>query len=123
MHSIKTEPSNYTPRVNFDVSGKLILKGRSLMLNASAFYDPLITWSDQLVVKSVHLTVDLDYINTSSSKKLLELLNILDRNVNIQEFIVYWCFESDDEDILLKGQILEDRLKKARFYFTELAGV
>ena len=93
------------------------------MVNASAFYDPLITWADQLNAKSVNLTVDLDYINTSSSKKLLELLNILDRNNNIQEFIVYWCFESDDEDILLKGQLLEERLIKARFFFTELAGI
>jgi len=123
MQSIKTESSDSTPRVNFDASGKLLLKGRSLMLNASTFYDPLIFWSDQLNTKSVHLTIDLDYINTSSSKKLLELLNILDRNNNIHEFIVYWCFENDDEDILLKGQILEERLKKARFYFTELAGV
>jgi hypothetical protein len=51
------------------------------------------------------------------------MLKILDERNNIKEFIVYWGFESDDEDILIKGQILEERLKKARFRFKELAGM
>ena len=117
------QPSNYTPNVNFNVSGVLSMKGRSLMLDAVAFYDPLIHWLTDLDVPSVHFTIELDYFNTSSSKKILEMLKTVDCNNKIKEFVVYWAFESDDEEILLKGQILEERLKNARFCFIELAGV
>lgn len=93
------------------------------MLDAVSFYEPVIQWLKDLIVPSVHFTIELDYFNTSSSKKLLEMLKIIDENENVKEFIVYWRFESDDEEILIKGQILEERLKNARFCFKELAGV
>lgn len=93
------------------------------MLNAPSFYEPLIEWVANLESVPVQFTIELDYFNTSSSKKLLELLNIIDGKNNIQEFIVYWAFESDDDDILIKGQILADRMKNAKFRFKEIAGV
>jgi hypothetical protein len=93
------------------------------MLDAVNFYTPLVDWIKNLDCKSVHFTIEIDYFNTSSSKKLLEILKILDEQDNVKEFIVYWGFESDDEDVLTKGQILEERLKKARFRFRELAGL
>jgi hypothetical protein len=123
MQRIFIEPTNYSPQVVFDADGKLSLKGRSLMLDAISFYDPLIEWATLLNTPSVKFTFELDYFNTSSSKKLLDLLKALDDNNNIQEFIVYWTYETDDEDTLLKGQILEERIRKARFLFQELAGV
>ena len=94
------------------------------MLDAVSFYEPLIEWASctkHTFCKFYHF--ELDYFNTSSSKKLLELLKIFDNNRNVKEFIVYWGFETDDEDILIKGQIFEERLKNARFCFKELAGV
>lgn len=122
-HKVVKQPTNYTPFVSFDPSGNLVLKGRSLMLDAVGFYSPLIEWAKNLDSKSVHFTIEIDYFNTSSSKKLLEILKILNDRNNIKEFVVYWGFESDDEDILIKGQILEERLKNAQFRFKELAGV
>jgi hypothetical protein len=123
MQSIYKEPTNYSPQVVFEANGKLSLKGRSLMLDAVSFYEPLIEWAAMLNKQSVNFTIELDYFNTSSSKKLLELLKTLDDNNNIQEFIVYWAYETDDEDTLLKGQIFEERIHNARFLFQELAGV
>ncbi len=93
------------------------------MLKASGFYRPLISWFTSLDAKSVHFTIELDSCNSISLQKILELLQIVDRNNNIVEFVVYWGFEKDDEEILLKGQILEQQLKKATFLFTKLAGV
>ena len=93
------------------------------MLDANSFYTPLIEWLHELQAEKVHFTIEMDYFNTSSAKKLLEMLKLLDEHSNIKEFVVYWGFESDDDDILIKGQILEERLKKARFCFRELAGI
>jgi len=122
MQPLIVQPTNYSPYVMFDPSGDLCVKGRSLMLDPVSFYQPLIEWVTQLNTPLVNFVIELDYFNTSSSKKMLELLKILNDHADIQEFRVIWGFESDDEDILEKGHIFEERLAKARFQFHELAG-
>ena len=49
------------------------------------------------------------------------MLKLLDSNNNVKNFDVFWHFEKDDEDILEIGQIFEERLRKAIFYFKEYA--
>jgi hypothetical protein len=123
MQPVLIEPTNYTPHVVFESDGNLSIKGRSLMLDAVSFYGPLIEWASALDIPSIDFNFELDYFNTSSSKKLLELLKVFDNNKHIQKFIIHWAFESDDEDILLKGQIFEERLKNAKFQYKELTGI
>jgi hypothetical protein len=121
MQEIQVEATSSTPQVSFDLTGRLMLKGRSLILNAAVFYQPLIEWISQLNVPSVRFTVDLDYFNSASSKLILEMLKLIDCNNNVKDFDVFWHFEKDDEDILEMGQIFEEKLRKARFYFKEYA--
>lgn len=97
------------------------MKGRSLLLNVNEFYCPLIEWISELNVPVVRFTIDFDYFNSASSKQILEMLKLLDSNNNVKDFDVFWHFEKDDEDILEIGQIFEERLRKARFYFKEYA--
>jgi len=121
MQSINIEATSSTPQVNFDHNGKLMLKGRSLILNVKEFYNPLIEWISHLNTPSVRFTLDFDYFNSGSSKQILEMLKMIDSNNNVKDFDVFWHFEKDDEDILEVGQIFEERLRKARFYFKEYA--
>ncbi len=93
------------------------------MLDAASFYKPLIEWAMSLNAPSVNFNFELDYFNTSSSTKLLDLLKVFDNSRSVKEFIVHWAFENDDEDTLLKGQIFEERLKNARFDYKELSGI
>jgi hypothetical protein len=121
MQNIDIEATSSTPQVNFDQSGKLMMKGRSLILNVNEFYDPLVEWISKLNAPVVRFTIDFDYFNSASSKQILEMLKFLDLNNNVKDFDVFWHFEKDDEDILEIGQIFEERLRKARFYFKEYA--
>jgi len=86
-----------------------------------SFYNPLIEWLRQLNTAAVLFTLRFDYFNSASSKKIMELLKIIDANNNIKVFNVFWHFETDDEDILEMGQIFEERLRKARFFYKEYA--
>jgi SiaC family regulatory phosphoprotein len=122
MHPIVIEATPSTPLAVFEPDGNLRLKGRSLIVDVVTFYQPLIEWADQLRVRSVNFTVDFDYFNTASCKKLLELLKTIDDNSYVKNFTVNWLFESDDEDILEKGLIFEERLMKARFMYSASAG-
>ena len=121
MQNIDIEATSSTPQVNFDQNGKLMMKGRSLILNVNEFYNPLIEWIRKLNAPLVRFTIDFDYFNSASSKQILEMLKILDSNNDIKDFDVFWHFEKDDEDILEIGQIFEERLRKAIFYFKEYA--
>jgi hypothetical protein len=121
MQDINVEATSSTPQVIFDQGGKLMMKGRSLLLNVNEFYSPLIEWISELNVPAIRFTIDFDYFNSASSKQILEMLKLLDSNNNVKDFDVFWHFEKDDEDILEIGQIFEERLRKARFYFKEYA--
>jgi hypothetical protein len=121
MQDIIIEATSSTPQIDFNRNGKLLMKGRSLILNVKEFYSPLIEWISKLDSPVVRFTIDFDYFNSGSSKQILEMLKLLDSNNNVKDFDVFWHFEKDDEDILEIGQIFEERLRKARFYFKEYA--
>ena len=121
MQNIYIEATSSTPQVSFDVNGRLMMKGRSLILDVKDFYSPLNEWISKLNATVVRFTIDFDYFNSASSKQILEMLKLLDSNNNVKDFDVFWHFEKDDEDILEIGQIFEERLRKARFCFKEYA--
>jgi hypothetical protein len=121
MQDINIEATSSTPQIIFNQSGRLLMKGRSLILNVKEFYGPLIEWISKLDVPVIRFTIDFDYFNSASSKQILEMLKMLDANNNVKDFDVFWHFEKDDEDILEIGQIFEERLRKARFCFKEYA--
>jgi hypothetical protein len=123
MQHLIIESTGATPQVLFKSNGNLSLKGRSMAPDIVLFYRPLNEWVSRLNAPKVRFSIDLDYFNTASSKILFELMKVIDNNANIREFDVLWHFETDDEDILEKGQLFEEKLKKAKFIYTSYAGV
>lgn len=119
MKNLNLEPTTSTPAVRFTTDGRLLIEGRSLPENVMRFYTPLIEWVKELDTEVVKMDLNLEYLNSASSKKLLEILRLIDRNGLIKEFIVNWHYESDDEDALESGQIFEDLLDKAEFRYHE----
>jgi hypothetical protein len=109
-----------SPLASFETNGNMILKGRSLAMDVNRFYDPLIDWAQKLCIQKVSLVVELDYYNTASGKKILDLLVAFQDNENIARFEVIWSYEEDDEDMLEKGQLFAEKLTKTRFIFKEL---
>jgi len=105
--------------VKFITDGRLLIEGRSLPENVNKFYLPLIDWVGKLNVEVVRMDINLEYLNSASSKKLLEILKVLDANNNIKEIIVNWHYEADDEDALESGQIFEELLRRAEFRYHE----
>ncbi len=119
MNNLIVESTINTPTVKFGTDGRLLMEGRSLPEDVSKFYQPLIEWSAMLTAEVVKMDINLEYINSASAKKILELLKVLDANNNIKEFIVIWHYEKDDEDVLENGQIFEELLRKAVFRYQE----
>ncbi len=119
MNNLIVESTINTPTVKFGTDGRLLMEGRSLPENVTKFYQPLVEWAAMLTAEVVKMDINLEYINSASAKKILELLKVLDANNNIKEFIVIWHYEKDDEDVLENGQIFEELLRKAVFRYQE----
>lgn len=119
MNNMLIEPTTSTPAINFRTDGRLLMEGRSLPENVMKFYLPLIEWAGQLTAQVVKFDINLEYINSASAKKILELLKVLDANNHIAELIINWHYELDDEDALENGQIFEDLLRRADFRYHE----
>ena len=119
MEDLNIEPTKKTPSVEFHSSGRLVMAGCAYPENAKEFFDPVIEWVDQLSTDEVIFDLIVDYINTASAKKLLELLKRIDMNSSIKEFNLNWFYEEDDEDNLETGKILSEMLSKAKFKYVE----
>lgn len=98
-----------TPEVNFDPSkGIFSIKGKSVPEDAAAFYDELLEWIENYAIspqEETVLTIDLEYFNISSSKRLLFLLyklnDMMDNGNNVR---IKWMYNEDDEDMFEVGQ-------------------
>ena len=94
---INTEPdSPYYPGVFFNTeTGVCEISGESYMEEAYKFYLPLINW-----IKEFVLNEKLIYFNTSSSRLILDVLDILKKfRDEGHEIQVNWFYDPDDPDV------------------------
>jgi len=102
MHIGKTKS---TPEVIFDDNGTLRISGLSMMEDTFSFYNPINNWISSLNIQINKLDFCLDYLSTSSSIAILELIkNIKSKYPGV---IIVWKYEEDDESIYRLGEDLE----------------
>lgn len=102
---INTESdSPYYPGVSFNAeTGICEITGESYMEEAYKFYLPLINWIKEFIInekKPLELNFKLIYFNTSSSRLILDLLDMLKRFKDEgHEVHVKWHYDPDDPDV------------------------
>ena len=107
MENLKIKGSHgvfFIPTVVFDArTGVCEISGESYLEDAAEFYNPLIDWIDKyitLVNKSLTFNFKLTYFNTSSSRRILDMLGHLkDYQDNGGKVTVNWYYEEDDADM------------------------
>ncbi len=120
MNDLKIKGTNNSPSIDFKATGELKISGRILTDNAEATFAPMIEWISDLKTECVVFDIELDYMNTSASMKLFDLLNRMEKNKDIGRLIVNWHYEEDDEDHLETGKIFEQKLERAKFSYIEI---
>ncbi len=99
-----------TPTIKSDFrEGTVEIKGRSHPENPIDFYKPLSEWVAEYVKdprgKTI-INIQLEHFNTSSSKRILDLLRKFELILMTQnEVQVNWYY--DDEDILEAGETFQ----------------
>ena len=104
------EPTEKTPQIDLNqLTGELILSGRSIPENATDVYEPVFNWVKEYISiarPTTNLRLNLEYFNTSSSIWLAKILKVLSK-INEPDYvlIVHLYFnieefdEMEDEDI------------------------
>lgn len=97
------QATDNTPRVYFDLKkGRIELRGRCFPENTSKFFDPVFKWLLENLKAgpiTARLEVYLEYYNTGTYIRLLELFELLsDHNRNGHNLEVHWYVEEEDED-------------------------
>lgn len=106
MEELRIEGSAKTPTIEFNVSGELLLKGRSIPENSIEFYKPILDWIETYggsPKEKTIVNVQLEYFNTSSSKCILDVFKKLE-TLSDTSIEINWYYEEDDEDMLEAGE-------------------
>ena len=105
MNDLQIEPTSVTPRVDFRAdTGMMTISGDSYPENAFEFFEPLIAWIHGFIrdqTGPVRLDVTLSYLNTSSIKCLVDILEMLEEAYrNGRSVRVYWFYEPENDRAL-----------------------
>jgi hypothetical protein len=107
MENLEIEGSHknfFIPTVSFNAkTGICQISGESFLEDTVEFYRPLIDWVDEYInsVKGpIALIIKLSYFNTSTSRSILDILNLLrDYEEEGGEVVVNWHFDENDIDM------------------------
>lgn len=119
MENLILNQQNHLPKVEFFADGRFSLEGKAIPEDANKLFDPLIDYSSQLAVDHLVFNVKLEYFNTASSKKILELLRTIDANQKIKKVLIHWHFEEGDEECVETAEIYEELLLRSEFRYHE----
>ncbi len=104
------EETDDTPKVVLDkTNGIFEVSGRSLPENAVKFYAPVFQWLEEYIAtpnETTKFIFKLDYFNSASTKKILEILIVLEKLAQKNNSVsVSWFYSREDE--LIKNRGLE----------------
>jgi len=109
MEKLFTLANEDSPSILFDGDiGLIEIKGKSLPEDAIVCYQPL-----QLLVKeyikspqqNTTLIFQLEYLNSSSTKKILEIIALLEELPSQgYQVEIKWIFKADDDDMQEEGE-------------------
>jgi hypothetical protein len=114
MDNLTIPQTKFSLRVDFDVvNGRYEMTGSSYPENALEFFDPIFRWIERFAEERpgpMVLELRLEYLNTSSSKCILDLFKMLEDFARSGgEIRVHWHYDEDDEDMMETGEeFLED---------------
>jgi len=103
----------FIPTVDFNAeTGVCELSGESYLEETIKFYTPIFNWIKEYITtvrKPIIFNFKLTYFNTSSSKCIVDILNMLKTFQNDSgEVTVNWFYDDEDEDIEEELEEVED---------------
>ncbi len=126
MDNLMIEATRSSPAIQFDASRcQLSLRGESYPENAAAFYSPVFAWlkaflADLELDAQVTVNLEILYLNSSSTKVMLNFLDLLDHAaLDGKQIRVNWFYDADNQAILECGKDFCEELQALLFNLVE----
>ena len=125
---LNIEPTSRTPAVAFDfVNNHLKISGESYPEDVTEFYRPVFnaldTYLGALGQGSCRFDFELIYLNSSSAKAVMMLMDKLEEAAASGAAVdVFWFYDRDDDTMQELGEEFGEDLIKAKFHLQEMAG-
>ncbi|MBI5219064.1 MAG: DUF1987 domain-containing protein [Bacteroidia bacterium] len=121
MDALIIDRDKNTPYVNFIAeTGLMEIKGSSIPEDTHKFYNPLAIWIEEYLKtepKKITINLQFDYLNTSSSKWVLKILQLLAEYHYTRKYVTFnWYY--DEHDIYDTGHYYQSLLN-VEFNFIE----
>jgi hypothetical protein len=104
-----------TPKVFFESNGNFEISGKLIPDPEMDFWSPISNWFDNYLQNPAKVTsfrFQIDYLNTSSSKEILQMLYRLNElKERGFDAVVYWSYHEADIDMLEVGKDYEHMVK------------
>jgi hypothetical protein len=128
VENLAIEATKSSPYVHFDASaGLLEIRGKSYPENAAKFFAPIFSWLKEFLsnaeVQLVTVDMEMIYFNSSSSKALMNVFEILEEAASSgKHVVVNWLYHEDNDTILEAGEEFKDEVSSLRFNLVEKTG-
>ena len=125
MENLEIAATKSSPEVMFNASEHtLSIVGESYPENTTLFYEPVFAWiekyMDTVDEEEVTVNIELIYFNSSSSKVLMDLFEILeDLSDEGKNITVNWIYDEDNEASLEYGEEFEEDIESLTFNLVE----
>ncbi|KLO23240.1 hypothetical protein X275_03710 [Marinitoga sp. 1197] len=104
MEKLIIKPTKSTPEIIFDPEKNVLsIKGESYPENSFDFYNPIFEWLENYINNldaetEVIFNFDISYLNTSSTKSIMFILDILEEAYNKNKNVkINWYYDEDNE--------------------------
>jgi len=120
MNQLLIQKTKSTPEIDFDPQKRILsMRGESYPENTVVFYEPVIQWLEEFVTApgdSIVMNVELTYFNSSSSKVLMDIFELLDENTDdTKDITVNWLYDEEDESMEEYGEEFEEDVENITF--------
>ncbi|MFI8614615.1 DUF1987 domain-containing protein [Acidovorax sp. NPDC077693] len=121
MENLYIAPTPSSPEVDFKFDTRtLSLRGESYPENAAAFYGDIITRLGEFLSTqhgaALEVNVALAYFNSSSTKMLFNLIEVLSNAAEAgNRVVLHWYHDEEDDTILEFGQELSEDFPAIEF--------
>jgi len=125
MENLNISATKSSPKINFDAQTNILsISGESYPENTTQFYEPMFVWLEKFIkdfkAEEVIFNIELIYFNSSSSKVLMDLFDILeDACEDGKNIIVNWIYDEDNEASLEYGEDFAEDMESLTFNLVE----
>jgi len=88
-------------------SNTFLISGKSIVENAHEFYTPILDWFKEYFKnpnESTHLILYIEYLNSSSSLQISNLIFLFSENQKDNKLNITWLYDIDDDTMKETGK-------------------